>query len=98
MKKAYSLIGYAAAAMLAYKTVSGTKNLKKLVHLTLQILAFCFGIIGLWAALKFHNEKGIENFYSLHSWLGLACLFLFAIQVPFFFTFFIYPTFGSCKI
>lgn len=67
--------------MLAYKTVSGTKSYKKLVHLSLQFLAFLFGIVGLWAAWKFHNDKGIDNFYSLHSWLGLACLFFFTIQV-----------------
>lgn len=69
------------AAMLVYKTVAGTKSFKKLVHLGLQFLAFCLSIVGVWAALKFHNDKGIDNFYSLHSWLGLACLFLFAIQV-----------------
>ncbi|KAJ9540618.1 hypothetical protein OSB04_027124 [Centaurea solstitialis] len=78
-------------AMLAYKTVSGTKSYKKLVHLTLQFLAFFFGIVGLWAAWKFHNDKGIENFYSLHSWLGLACLFLFSIQWGAGFATFWYP-------
>ncbi|KAK9272076.1 hypothetical protein L1049_002445 [Liquidambar formosana] len=78
-------------AMLAYKTVSGTKNLKKLVHLMLQFLAFCLSVIGVWAALKFHNEKGIDNFYSLHSWLGLACLFLFGIQLAAGFATFWYP-------
>ncbi|KAF3575905.1 hypothetical protein DY000_02033491 [Brassica cretica] len=67
-------------AMLAYKSVQGTKNLKKLVHLTLQFAAFILSLVGVWAALKFHIDKGIENFYSLHSWLGLACLFLFAFQ------------------
>lgn len=67
--------------MLAYKTVSGTKNFKKLVHLSLQFLAFLLSVIGLWAAWKFHVDKGIDNFYSLHSWLGLACLFLFGFQV-----------------
>jgi len=75
------------AAILAYKTVSGTKSFKKLVHLTLQFLAFCLSLIGLWAAWKFHNDKGINNFYSLHSWLGLACLLLFGIQVFFIFPF-----------
>ncbi|KAJ9173089.1 hypothetical protein P3X46_016263 [Hevea brasiliensis] len=78
-------------AMLAYKTVPGTKSFKKLVHLILQFLAFCLSLIGVWAALKFHNDKGIENFYSLHSWLGLVCLFLFGIQWAAGFVTFWYP-------
>ncbi|KAF2313749.1 hypothetical protein GH714_013138 [Hevea brasiliensis] len=78
-------------AMLAYKTVPGTKSFKKLVHLTVQFLAFCLSLIGVWAALKFHNDKGIDNFYSLHSWLGLACLFLFGIQWAAGFVTFWYP-------
>ncbi|CDP02400.1 unnamed protein product [Coffea canephora] len=78
-------------AMLAYKTVPGTKSFKKLVHLLLQFLALSFSVIGLWAAWKFHNDKGIDNFYSLHSWLGLACLFLFAIQWAAGFVTFWYP-------
>lgn len=67
-------------AILAYRTVSGTKNFKKAVHLTIQFIALFLGLIGIWAALKFHNDKGIDNFYSLHSWLGLSCFFLFSIQ------------------
>lgn len=78
-------------AMLAYKTVSGTKSFKKLVHLTLQLLAFCLSVVGIWAALKFHNDKGIENFYSLHSWLGLACILLFGIQWALGFVIYWYP-------
>ncbi|KAA0039387.1 putative transmembrane ascorbate ferrireductase 2 [Cucumis melo var. makuwa] len=78
-------------AMLAYKTVSGTKNFKKLVHLTLQFVAFFLSLIGIWAALKFHNDKGIDNFYSLHSWLGLVSVFLFGIQWSAGFVTFWYP-------
>ncbi|KAF3443919.1 hypothetical protein FNV43_RR13609 [Rhamnella rubrinervis] len=78
-------------AMLAYKTVSGTKRFKKFVHLMLQCLAFCLSIIGIWAAVKFHNDKGIDNFYSLHSWLGLTCIFLFGIQWASGFATFWYP-------
>ncbi|KAJ4961797.1 hypothetical protein NE237_021707 [Protea cynaroides] len=78
-------------AMLAYKTVSGTKSFRKAVHLTLQSVAFCLSVIGLWAAWKFHNDKGIDNFYSLHSWLGIACLFLFGIQWGTGFATFWYP-------
>ncbi|KAM7510236.1 hypothetical protein LguiB_009111 [Lonicera macranthoides] len=86
-----SLVLLNGEAMLAYKTVPGTKRLKKLVHLALQFLVFILSIIGAWAALKFHNDKGIDNFYSLHSWLGLACLFSFNIQWAAGFTTFWYP-------
>ncbi|XP_022956458.1 probable transmembrane ascorbate ferrireductase 2 [Cucurbita moschata] len=78
-------------AMLAYKTVSGTKNFRKLVHLAVQFVAFCLSLIGIWAALKFHNDKGIENFYSLHSWLGLVSIFLFGFQWTAGFVTFWYP-------
>ncbi|CAK9143860.1 unnamed protein product [Ilex paraguariensis] len=78
-------------AMLAYKTVSRTKSFRKLIHLSLQFLAFFLSIIGLWAAWKFHSDRGIDHFYSLHSWLGLACLFLFGIQWAAGFATFWYP-------
>ncbi|KAL8038467.1 hypothetical protein ABFX02_11G109200 [Erythranthe guttata] len=76
-------------AMLAYKTLSGTKDFKKSVHLSLQFLAFVLSIVGLWAVWKFH-------IHSLHSWLGLACLFLFGIQWACGFVTFWYPG-GSRK-
>ncbi|KAL0424556.1 UNVERIFIED_CONTAM: putative transmembrane ascorbate ferrireductase 2 [Sesamum radiatum] len=37
------------------------------------------------------SSIGIDNFYSLHSWLGLLCLFLFGIQWAFGFATFWYP-------
>ncbi|XP_022894955.1 probable transmembrane ascorbate ferrireductase 2 isoform X2 [Olea europaea var. sylvestris] len=87
----YNCLLWISVAMLAYKSVSGTKNFKKSIHLCLQFLAFCLSVIGVWAALKFHNDKGVDNFYSLHSWLGLACLFLFGIQWAAGFVTFWYP-------
>ncbi|XP_021760030.1 probable transmembrane ascorbate ferrireductase 2 [Chenopodium quinoa] len=86
-----SLVLLNGEAMLAYKTVPGTKAFKKLVHLSLQFLSFCLAIIGIWAAFKFHSDKGIDHFYSLHSWLGLGCLFLFTLQWAAGFTTFWYP-------
>ncbi|KAL9323825.1 hypothetical protein ACSQ67_008682 [Phaseolus vulgaris] len=61
------------------------------VHLTLQFVALILSLIGIWAAWKFHIDKGIDNFYSLHSWLGLACFFLFSIQWAAGFATFWYP-------
>ncbi|VFQ79540.1 unnamed protein product [Cuscuta campestris] len=86
-----SLVVLNGEAMLAYKTMPGTKNFKKSVHLVVQSFAFFLGLIGVWAALKFHIDKGIDNFYSLHSWLGLTCLFLFGIQWALGFYTFWYP-------
>ncbi|XP_047317525.1 transmembrane ascorbate ferrireductase 2-like [Impatiens glandulifera] len=92
----FGLVILNGEAILAYKSVSGTRSFKKLVHLVLQMIAFCLSLIGGWAALKFHNDKGIDNFYSLHSWLGLACLFLFGLQWAAGFVTFWYPG-GSGK-
>lgn len=39
------------------------------------------GAVGIYAAFKFHNESGIANLYSLHSWIGLGTIVLFALQV-----------------
>ncbi|KAF0899432.1 hypothetical protein E2562_019544 [Oryza meyeriana var. granulata] len=67
-------------ALLAYKTVPGTKKLKKLVHLALQFLAMLLSLIGLWTVWKFHNEREIDHLYTLHSWLGLSCIIFFSLQ------------------
>jgi hypothetical protein len=34
-----------------------------------------------YCAFKFHNDSGIANLYSLHSWLGIGTISLYAIQV-----------------
>ncbi|ESW34280.1 hypothetical protein PHAVU_001G139300, partial [Phaseolus vulgaris] len=60
-------------------------------HLTLQFVAFILNLIGIWVAWMFHIDKGIDNFYNLHSWLGLACFFLFSIQRAADFATFWYP-------
>ncbi|KAL8161903.1 LOW QUALITY PROTEIN: hypothetical protein V2J09_013392 [Rumex salicifolius] len=67
-----SLVLLNGEAMLVYRTVPGTKELRKLIHFVIQLSSFTLALIGVWAAFKFHNDKGIDNLYSLHSWLGLA--------------------------
>ncbi|RWR94001.1 putative transmembrane ascorbate ferrireductase 4 isoform X2 [Cinnamomum micranthum f. kanehirae] len=66
-------------AILVHRWLPGSRSSKKLVHLCLQGMALAFGIFGIWT--KFHGSKGIvANFYSLHSWMGLICVFLFGTQ------------------
>ncbi|KAH9625066.1 hypothetical protein KSS87_010556 [Heliosperma pusillum] len=66
-------------AILVHRWMPGSRNVKKTVHLGMQGVALSCGIFGIWT--KFYGNNGIvANFYSLHSWMGLICIFLFAIQ------------------
>ncbi|GJN03382.1 hypothetical protein PR202_ga20819 [Eleusine coracana subsp. coracana] len=76
----YYLVIFVLAALLAYKTVPGTKKLKKLVHLALHFLTMLLSLTGLWAVWKFHDERKIDHLYTLHSWLGLSCIIFFSLQ------------------
>ncbi|CAA6665480.1 unnamed protein product [Spirodela intermedia] len=68
-------------AILAHRTLGRwSRGTRKSAHLALQGAAFSFGIFGIWA--KFRASDGLlSNFLSLHSWMGLLCLSLFAAQL-----------------
>lgn len=68
--------------MLVYRLMRNeAKPRLKLIHLTLNGLAFLLAIIGLIAVFSFHNEKNIPNMYSLHSWIGLGTVILFGLNL-----------------
>ena len=67
--------------MMAYKTIAAEKPVQKFIHMLLHLIAICMGIIGIHAVLKFHNKENIEDFYSLHSWVGIATFSIFLLQV-----------------
>ncbi|CAG4911017.1 unnamed protein product [Colias eurytheme] len=52
----------------------------KLLHAIFHALAFPCIVISFLAVLDFHNKKGINNFYSLHSWIGFVAMGLFGLQ------------------
>ncbi|XP_050680791.1 plasma membrane ascorbate-dependent reductase CYBRD1-like isoform X5 [Leptidea sinapis] len=52
----------------------------KLLHAIFHALAFPCIVIGFLAVFDFHNKKGINNFYSLHSWIGFVAMGLFGLQ------------------
>lgn len=52
-----------------------------MIHLVFHAIALILGIVGIYTAFKFHNESGIANLYSLHSWLGIGVIVLYGIQV-----------------
>jgi len=50
----------------------GTRVLRKNLHAGMQLFGLTCAVFGLVAVLKYHNDLKILNWYSLHSWLGLA--------------------------
>ncbi|OAY84065.1 putative ascorbate-specific transmembrane electron transporter 1 [Ananas comosus] len=87
------LIGFiiiGSEAIMSYKALPWSHEVNKLVHLVLHAIALVLGAFGIYCAFKFHNESGIVNLYSLHSWLGLGTICLYGVQWIFgFVTFFI---------
>ncbi|KAI9162291.1 hypothetical protein LWI28_025826 [Acer negundo] len=85
------LIIIGGEAIISYKSLPLTKQVKKIVHMVLHAIALILGIIGVCAAFKYHNESSIANLYSLHSWLGILVISLYGIQWIYGFVIFFYP-------
>jgi cytochrome b-561 len=66
---------------MAYKILPWSHDVNKAIHLALHAIAIVLGAFGIYCAFKFHNESGIANLYSLHSWLGIGTIVLYTIQV-----------------
>uniref|UniRef100_A0A3Q3FWI5 Plasma membrane ascorbate-dependent reductase CYBRD1 n=2 Tax=Labrus bergylta TaxID=56723 RepID=A0A3Q3FWI5_9LABR len=58
-----------------------SKLIMKFIHAGLNLAAFICATISFVAVFDFHNAAQIPNMYSLHSWLGLAALVLFCLQI-----------------
>ncbi|XVF02992.1 hypothetical protein REPUB_Repub04eG0222300 [Reevesia pubescens] len=67
-------------AMMVYKTAKTGHFAQKVVHLILHIGAFVLGVVGISAVFRFHDMANVEDLYSLHSWIGIATISLFALQ------------------
>lgn len=88
------LIGFiiiGGEAIISYKSLPLRKDVKKVIHLVLHAIALILGIVGIWAAFKFHYESSIPNLYSLHSWLGMGVIVLYGLQWIYGLGVFFYP-------
>lgn len=59
------------------------RRIVKIFHASSWTLSLVFGIIGIIAVFKSHNDPisgYIANLYSLHSWIGMLVLSLYTIQ------------------
>ncbi|CAD7670223.1 unnamed protein product [Nyctereutes procyonoides] len=77
-----SVVLYSAASLLYRLPQSwvGPKLPWKIGHAMLHLLAFILTVLGLVAVFQLHRRSRITNLYSLHSWLGIVTVFLFACQ------------------
>ncbi|CAG9814117.1 unnamed protein product [Phaedon cochleariae] len=83
-------------SMLCYRSLRNVqKKTLKIIHATLHFLAFGMSVIGLKAVFDSHNLKNTPNLYSLHSWIGLVTVIIFAAQFLGGFTSFLYPGLSS---
>ncbi|XP_072973660.1 probable transmembrane ascorbate ferrireductase 3 [Typha angustifolia] len=77
--------------VMVYKTVRLEKKVQKFIHMMLHLVALTLGILGVYAAFKYHKESEAPDMVSLHSWLGMCTICLFGLQWLFAFFFFWFP-------
>uniref|UniRef100_A0A8C6SJ01 Lysosomal membrane ascorbate-dependent ferrireductase CYB561A3 n=1 Tax=Neogobius melanostomus TaxID=47308 RepID=A0A8C6SJ01_9GOBI len=74
------LYGYGSVVYRVPFTWGQSKLPWKLLHAGLMLLALLLSVVGLCAVFGNHNKNHIPNLYSLHSWIGLTAVILFALQ------------------
>lgn len=65
------------------KCYASNRSVLKLIHGVKWSIAAVCGAVGLTAVFQSHNDAfpPIANLYSLHSWIGLATIFLYLYQM-----------------
>ncbi|XP_023278107.1 cytochrome b ascorbate-dependent protein 3-like isoform X1 [Seriola lalandi dorsalis] len=74
------LYGNAAVVYRVPFTWRQRKYTWKLVHAGLMLLSLLLSVLGLCAVFDFHRGFHINDLYSLHSWVGICTVALFAFQ------------------
>ncbi|XP_039145265.1 probable ascorbate-specific transmembrane electron transporter 1 [Dioscorea cayenensis subsp. rotundata] len=68
-------------AIIAFKAIPATRRVQKFFHGLLHLVAIALGALGLYAVFKFNRDLGIPDLKSLHSWLGIATISLYSLQL-----------------
>ncbi|KAF4519995.1 hypothetical protein B566_EDAN007143 [Ephemera danica] len=78
-------ITFSGFSLLLYRVCRCCRRIYvKLLHTLFHVIAIPCVALGFLAVLESHNRatpEPIPNFYSLHSWMGLVTMGLFAMQV-----------------
>ncbi|XP_077392325.1 plasma membrane ascorbate-dependent reductase CYBRD1 [Festucalex cinctus] len=71
-------------AIIVYRLPWSWKRSKltmKIIHASVNLVAFIFAVVATVAVFDFHHVAKIPDMYSLHSWVGLAALILYCLQL-----------------
>eukprot|EP00064_Thunnus_orientalis_P020319 superscaffoldBa00005524_g20454 len=81
--EAHHFLSVFVEAVVVYRvpfTWKQRKHTWKLVHAGLMLLSLLLSVLGLCAVFDFHRSFHIPNLYSLHSWVGICTVVMFAFQ------------------
>lgn len=83
-------------AILVFRAFKSSSKFKvKIVHVTFHGAVIIFASLGLAVEFISHYHHGESNFYSLHSWLGMATIVIFISQFIFGFVCYLTPSFSE---
>ncbi|XP_033639343.1 cytochrome b ascorbate-dependent protein 3-like [Asterias rubens] len=86
------LVFFYGDAILMYRIFrKENKTVVKIIHVLMQSFALICGGIALKAVFRYHNNAGIPNMYTLHSWIGLPTYIMFGLQYIGGFVSFLFP-------
>ncbi|KAK3222099.1 hypothetical protein Dsin_009124 [Dipteronia sinensis] len=63
-----------------FTTVAAKRTTQKTIHWVLYVTALVSRGLGIYAVFKFYHEKGFPRMYTLHSWLDIITISLYALQ------------------
>ncbi|KAF0697098.1 Aste57867_12205 [Aphanomyces stellatus] len=87
----FGLILCSSQAILIFETKPFAHHTNKLIHIVCHSLSIVSVLVGTIAVFRFHNDQGIPNLYSLHSWVGISTLLVFGSQYIIGFLVYFYP-------
>ncbi|XAR63708.1 Ascorbate ferrireductase (transmembrane) [Bertholletia excelsa] len=87
----FGFIFFAGEGAMMYRTAIADWDAKKMLHMFFHLIAMTLGIVGIYAAFKFHDQIHVEDMTSLHSWIGMGTFCLFCLQWLFGFSTFLFP-------
>ncbi|XP_016485943.1 putative ascorbate-specific transmembrane electron transporter 1 [Nicotiana tabacum] len=90
----FMIIGFvliSGEAIMAFTTIPATRRTRKYFHMFLHLIGLGSSIVGLFAIFKFQHDTGKSNLLTLHSWIGISTVSLYALLYIVSFLVFFFP-------